>query len=311
MPVWAHALDSRRAVRAGGPGSRGAERSRSDAAGALDAGCQEPIIGASRAGACRRGCGLGVVAGDGWGWRTGAAWRLPPSLPLSYTRVGIAGLCFARTVPLTPDESRGCGHSRDGDRSCSGERPGTPPACGGPRGHGRSAVISAQTNPASSRATAVTASPGRFPAGGHARRICRAAAAAPSRSGRGFRGRAVRRRRQVVPMAGPCTVGPGRFDQGGAHGRGPGLGDVPAPGPRPAGVLARHQPGIAHERPGAGEPPPVHHLGRPASARSGRRCPGNSAAGPTVAASGSRCADGASSASIAASSVSRVSSVAR
>jgi Isochorismatase family len=23
-------------------------------------------------------------------------------------------------VPLTPDESRGCGHSRDGDRSCSG-----------------------------------------------------------------------------------------------------------------------------------------------------------------------------------------------
>jgi len=34
-------------------------------------------------------------------------------------------------VPLTPDESRGCVHRSDGDRSCHGERPGTPPARGG------------------------------------------------------------------------------------------------------------------------------------------------------------------------------------
>jgi hypothetical protein len=49
VPVWAHALIAawpceRRA------GSGGAERSRSDAAGALDAGCREPIIGRLRVG---------------------------------------------------------------------------------------------------------------------------------------------------------------------------------------------------------------------------------------------------------------------
>ena len=43
-----------------------------------------------------------AVAGGGrgrQGWRTGAAWRLPP-LPLSYTRAGIAGLRFAGWYPL-------------------------------------------------------------------------------------------------------------------------------------------------------------------------------------------------------------------
>ena len=40
-----------------------------------------------------------------------------------------------RMVPLTPDENRGCGRRSDGDRSCHGERPGTPPAHGGSGGH--------------------------------------------------------------------------------------------------------------------------------------------------------------------------------
>ena len=122
----------------------------------------------------------------GWGWPTGAAWRLPP-LPLwsesswratSLARI-IAGdslhrvwspalsaprpilkraiaacplsrrysvtpghgrlICACRDrrsavrrmVPLTPDESRGSVHRSDGDRSCSGERPGRPPARAG------------------------------------------------------------------------------------------------------------------------------------------------------------------------------------
>ena len=47
-------------------------------------------------------------------------------------------------APLAPDESRGCGHSRDRDRSCSGERPGTPPAYG-EVGMVAQLVISAQT----------------------------------------------------------------------------------------------------------------------------------------------------------------------
>ena len=48
VPVWPHVLDSCQIVRAGGRGHRGAERSRSDAAGALDAGSGEPMMGAAR-----------------------------------------------------------------------------------------------------------------------------------------------------------------------------------------------------------------------------------------------------------------------
>ena len=87
--------------RAGGArGHRGAERSRSDAAGALDAGSGEPMMGAARGmGIPGVTCALGGGRGFGQGWRTGTAWRLPPSLPLSYTRVGTAGLYPAGWCP--------------------------------------------------------------------------------------------------------------------------------------------------------------------------------------------------------------------
>lgn len=57
---------------------------------------RRPGRGLLRAGDRRQGVG----GGRGWlGWRTGAAWRLPP-LPLSYARVGTAGRCFAGWCPL-------------------------------------------------------------------------------------------------------------------------------------------------------------------------------------------------------------------
>src|SRR5208282_419724 len=85
---------------AGGRGHRGAERSRSDAAGALDAGSGEPVIGRGQGhGGFRFAFAQGGGRGFGQGWRTGTAWRLPPSLPLSYARAGTAGLYPAGWCP--------------------------------------------------------------------------------------------------------------------------------------------------------------------------------------------------------------------
>ena len=72
-----------------------------------------------------------------------------------------------RTVPHTYGESR-LAQNIHGDHSCRGVRPGTPPACEG-RGccpgarEGGQVVISVHTKPASSRATATTATPGGLP----------------------------------------------------------------------------------------------------------------------------------------------------
>jgi hypothetical protein len=118
--------DSCWAVRAAGPGQGGAERSRSDAAGALDVGCWEPIIGRSGQGLAAEGCGGRRRPG-----RVGVAYRGGMAAAATATLIYACRdrrSVLRRMVPLTPDESRGCGHSRDGDRSCSGERPGTPPA---------------------------------------------------------------------------------------------------------------------------------------------------------------------------------------
>ena len=150
--------DRRRIGAPGGPGSRGAERSRSlrsDAAGALEAGWRVPMMG---------GAGMG---GEGMA-RAGR--RRPRGVGVA-CRGGVVAVATAtlicagrdrrsvirRMVPLTNYEGRGCVHSARGGRSCGGERPGRPPARGG------QLVISAQTKPASSRAIAVTATPAGLP----------------------------------------------------------------------------------------------------------------------------------------------------
>src|SRR6266496_3137104 len=79
-------------------GSRGAERSRSDAAGAFDTGV--PPAGTIG----RPGHGVPGVAREGGerggeGWRAGRGRRPWPSLPVSYSRVGFAGQGPARWCP--------------------------------------------------------------------------------------------------------------------------------------------------------------------------------------------------------------------
>ena len=141
--------------------------SRSDAAGALDAGSGEPDDG--------RGQGMGIPGlpspwgggrGFGQGWRTGTAWRLPPSLPLSYTRVGTAGLYPAGWCPSLRTRVAAAFTDLTGIVPATASVP-VRHRLGGVMWwsgvHAGSAVISAQANPASSRATAVTASPGAFP----------------------------------------------------------------------------------------------------------------------------------------------------
>ena len=111
----------------GGP-ARGAQRSHGDAAGALDAGPREPIIGGSQGGA-------GYVPALRWrAGRVGVAYRGGVAAAATATLIYACRdrrPVLRRMVPLTPDESRVSVHRSDGDRSCSGERPGTPPARAG------------------------------------------------------------------------------------------------------------------------------------------------------------------------------------
>jgi hypothetical protein len=90
-PVALIAARSRGAV----PGVTG---SRSNAAGALEAGCR-PAEMIGRPGHGVPGLPVPGAGGGGRGRRAGAAWRGWPSLPLSYARVGIAGLWPARWCP--------------------------------------------------------------------------------------------------------------------------------------------------------------------------------------------------------------------
>ena len=153
-----------------------------DAAGGLDAGCREPMMG---------GQGTGARVAGFW-WRAG--W-VGVTCRGGVVAVATATLIYAcrgrrsvirRMVPLTKYERRVCVHSARGDRSRGGERPGRPPVAAGSLagqgrrgpgapGHARGGhrrwlpsccgqlVISAQTNPASSRATAVMATAGGLP----------------------------------------------------------------------------------------------------------------------------------------------------
>ena len=69
---------------------------------------------------------------------------------------------FRRAGPRT-DIGRWVAQGVRGDRPCRGVRPGAPPGLRGRGGQRGQLVISAHTNPASSRATAVTATGGIFP----------------------------------------------------------------------------------------------------------------------------------------------------
>ena len=187
-----------------------------------------------------------------------------------------------RMVPLTSTGNHQGAHRGDGDRSCHGERPARR-RLGGHRGPGQAAVISARTNPASSRATAVAAS-GAALAG--VQQVQVPGVQAPLRlpqPGQGLRGGAGLAAGQSRADRRGAPAGPGRLGQRGADRLGAGLGDVPAADPLPGGIPGGDQPGEAHERPGGREtgasPPPR----RPATARSARRCPGNSPAGPPPA----------------------------
>ena len=101
---------------------------------ALDAGYGKPDDRASWA------WGSGVLLpgrrprGEGVAYRDGVGCCCSSAATLIYAcrdRSPVSG----RMVPLTPGESRRCVHRSDGDRSCHGERPGTPPAHGGSGGH--------------------------------------------------------------------------------------------------------------------------------------------------------------------------------
>ena len=125
-PGWLPDRASRR------PGSQGRGALARDAAGTLDAGSGEPMMGAAR------GMGIpGVTSspGRGAGLGAGVAYRDGVAAAAVTATLIYAGRdrrpVSGRMVPLTPDESRGCVHRSDGDRSCHGERPGTPPARGG------------------------------------------------------------------------------------------------------------------------------------------------------------------------------------
>jgi hypothetical protein len=139
----------------GMPGSRGAERSRSERR-------RRPWGG--QAGA-RQWCDQGRTVWRRAGWRR--ARRVGVACRGGIVAVATATLICAcrdrrsvlrRMVPLTNHEDFGLDSARGG-RSCGGERPGRPPA----RGKGHQLVISAQTKPASSRAIAVTATAAGLP----------------------------------------------------------------------------------------------------------------------------------------------------
>ena len=76
-----------------------------------------------------------LCPGRGAGLRAGVAYRDGVAAAAVTATLICAGRdrrpVSGRMVPLTPDESRCCVHRSDGDRSCHGERPGTPPARGG------------------------------------------------------------------------------------------------------------------------------------------------------------------------------------
>ena len=226
---------------AGGPvpGSRGAERSRATPQAPLTRGRARRGIMAGRAWAwCLPGPVAGGGAGGGGvpGRRGGSAVTATLVYACRDRRSGTG-----RMVPLTPEESRGCVHRSGGDRSCRGERPGTPPAWRarrrarrGPGRRGLSSgcqeVISAQTNPASSRATGADDSGGVFPAASRCLYLAFSRRCA-SRSGRWRPGRAPSwRRRSVAPMAGGEAVGPGGLGQAVRTRSRPGLGELAAPG---------------------------------------------------------------------------------
>ena len=199
MPVWPHVLDSCQIARAGGRGHRGAERSRSDAAGALDAGSGEPMMGAAR--------GMGIPAylapggggRAGKGWRTGTAWAAAAApLPLSYTRVGIAVRYPAGWCPSLR------ARVADAFTDLTGIVPATASVPVRHQLMGGQAVISAQTNPASSRATAVMASPRAFPWLVRCRYLPFSRRCAFQDRARVPGSAPACRRRRVAPIAGAC-----------------------------------------------------------------------------------------------------------
>ena len=199
------------------------------------------------------GLAAGPVAG-GWG-RAGRDGVDRPAARLMFAGRDRRS-AMRRLGPLT-ERARGCGHSRDGDRSCSGGGParggfrvGSRLSWVGPRSvglvHLEVWVISAQMNPASSRAIAVTTMfrlvlrASRRRNRPHSRSCAVQARATPPGVGPVAAG-------DLCTDGGPGLVGPGGLDQLGAQVQVPGLGDVPAAGALPGGVLAGHQPAEPHE----------------------------------------------------------------
>ena len=176
MPVWPHVLDSCQIARAGGRGHRGAERSRSDAAGALDAGSGEPMMGAARV--------MGIPA------------YLPPPAPTPSLGIAVrypAGWCPSLRARVA-----------DAFTDLTGIVPATASVPVRHQLMGGQAVISAQTNPASSRATAVMASPRAFPWLVRCRYLQFSRRCAFQDRARVPGSAPACRRRRVAPIAGAC-----------------------------------------------------------------------------------------------------------
>ena len=90
-----------------------------------------------------RGMGIPAYLAPGGGGRRGEGVAYRDGVAAAAVAATLIYACrdrspvSGRMVPLTPGESRRCVHRSDGDRSCHGERPGTPPAQGGQgRGQG-------------------------------------------------------------------------------------------------------------------------------------------------------------------------------
>src|SRR6266516_5903865 len=177
------------------------------------------------------------------------------------------------TQDVAPDLNRpwvkGSGIDRNGDLPCDGGASARH-VLGGPRVVARSgrrargvggnrqsaAIISAQRNPASSRAIAVTTTVRTCLRG----QATVAGTQPPLRGpgpGQGLRRVTGLAARQPAPDLGAVAVGPGGFDELGAQVLVAGVGDVTAVLGPTGGVLAGDEPGEGHEAGRGREPPPV------------------------------------------------------
>src|SRR5216683_2065822 len=148
-----------------------------------------------------RGDGPYAAVGDRGrqGWRTGTARAAAAApLPLSYTRIGIAVQLPAGWCPSLRTRIAGAVTDLTGIVPATASVPVRHQLMGG------QAVISAHTNPASSRATAVAASAGAFPRPVRARYLAYSRRCAFQDRARVPGSAPACRRRSVAPIAGAC-----------------------------------------------------------------------------------------------------------